>query len=399
LSDNSLNGDRHSAPALLVSILLGVIGYSAYLGLPVILGALADVLHLGPTQVGWIGSCELIGLTTGSILASRLLNKVTLSTLVIAASLVAIVANVLTGFVTSLPLVYALRVSAGFAGGACYSWSLATLAWRGDPARNSGIFGIGLVLMGSGELLLLPRLQTHFAALGVFGLLGGLYLIPLLFIRYLPSPRQTAIDPQTGARATSTAVHVTGGLYLAAIALYNIGATSFWAYVERLGDASGLSTGFVANVLNVANIATLLCCFVAWRVARRFGQDGPQILCLVLAAILVATWPFPSKPSAFASLTFLYFQLLTFSQIFQLSLLGTIDRSGRLASLLPAAQGVGQCVGPLAGAAVLSVGLGYREQLIMEACFLGVTAAIYAGVYLRSKAAVPISTTKVPTGL
>jgi hypothetical protein len=62
-------------------------------------------------------------------------------------------------------------------------------------------------------------------------------------------------------------------------------------------------------------------------------------------------------------------------------LLGTVDRSGRFAALMPAAQGIGQCLGPIAGGAVFALGMGFKEQLVMDALLIAATAAIYTAVY------------------
>ncbi len=134
----------------------------------------------------------------------------------------------------------------------------------------------------------------------------------------------------------------------------------FWTYVEQLGRALGVATAWVASSLTVANAVTLVSTWVALFLARRFGQHRPQILGLIGTVVLLASWPLSATPTDFAVRVFLWFQIQAICIVHQISLLGTLDRSGRLVALLPAAQGMGQCAGPCGGS--LAVDMGLRLQ-------------------------------------
>jgi predicted MFS family arabinose efflux permease len=371
---------------LLASITLGVVGYGVYLGLPVILGSLTDSLHfLGARQIGWIASLELLGLTLGSVLTARILGERSSRWLAGGAISLGLLFNACTAFVHDFYLICALRLLAGVAGGACYSLSLASLAWFGETNRNAASLGVGFVLMGSVELAAIPWIDHHCGARGVFLTLALLYSIPASLMPFLARPQrgQPSSDhtvSQAGRARSLGSLGAIGAACLTAIAVFNLSSTMFWTYVEQLGQALGVATVWVAKSLTVANAVTLVSTWLALFLARRFGQHRPQILGLIGTVVLLASWHLSASPTDFAVRVFLWFQIQAICIVHQISLLGTLDGSGRLAALLPAAQGVGQCAGPLAGALLLTCGFGFRGQLLAQAAFYVIAAALFAAV-------------------
>lgn len=367
---------------LLAATMLGISGYAAYLGLPMILGALADAKGITADQLGWIASAELAGVMAGSIVAARLLGRAGNLQLALPGIAIALVANLATPWLEGVEALVGVRAVAGIGGGLCYALALARLSAIGDPTRNSSLFGIGLVLMGSLELIGLPWLAAEFGLLAMFMLIVAALLLSAGLLPWLPNgglPDERAAAPAP----LESKLSQVGLICLFAIFVYNIGATSFWVYVERLGVNGGLASGLVGQILNVANLLSLLSCWFAYWIARRWGQHRPQVIALLATAAIVGLWPLATEALGFGVRTILYFQLLTVSQIYQLSVLGTIDRSGGLAALLPAAQGAGQAIGPLVGGAALLFGFGFRGQLVIEALLLAVTAGIYALGFIR----------------
>jgi DHA1 family inner membrane transport protein len=370
---------------LLASITLGVVGYGVYLGLPVILGSLSASLRLDARQIGWIASLELLGLTLGSVLTARSLSARSPRWLAGGAISLALVLNASTAFGHDFYLICALRLAAGIAGGACYSLSLATLAWFGDTNRNSASLGVGLVLVGSAEIAAVPWIDHHYGAQGVFLTLALLYLVPGLLLPFLARPTRAQPSSErtvaaAGRSRSLGSLPMIGGACLTAIAVFNLSSTMFWTYVEQLGEVSGLTGAWVANSLTVANGATLVSSWLALVLARHFGQHRPQIVGLISTVVLLASWPLSATPIEFGARVFVWFQIQAICIVHQISLLGTLDRSGRLAALLPAAQGVGQCVGPMAGALLLTWGYGFRGQLLAQAVLFVAAAGLFAAV-------------------
>ncbi|MEQ8801319.1 MAG: MFS transporter, partial [Haliea sp.] len=74
---------------------------------------------------------------------------------------------------------------------------------------------------------------------------------------------------------------------------------------------------------------------------------------------------------------------------YQMATVANVDHSGRFASLLPAAQGLGQIIGPNLAASALALGNGYDPVFLLCAAASLAAFAIYAGLYLRLRHTLP----------
>ena len=66
-----------------------------------------------------------------------------------------------------------------------------------------------------------------------------------------------------------------------------------------------------------------------------------------------------------------------------------VDHSGKYASLMPGAQGLGQIVGLNIAASILAGGLGYSAVFIMCGTMALGGLSIYALMYMRLREAIP----------
>jgi MFS family permease len=78
-----------------------------------------------------------------------------------------------------------------------------------------------------------------------------------------------------------------------------------------------------------------------------------------------------------------------FVDVYQSATIANVDDSGRFASLLPGAQGLGQIIGPNIAASILAVGLGYRGIFVMCALASLTAFGIYLSMYIRLKKIIP----------
>ena len=72
-----------------------------------------------------------------------------------------------------------------------------------------------------------------------------------------------------------------------------------------------------------------------------------------------------------------------------MSTVANVDHSGRFAALMPAAQGLGQIIGPNLAATILSWGLGYPGVFVMCASATMTGMLIYAYMYLKLRKTIP----------
>ena len=86
---------------------------------------------------------------------------------------------------------------------------------------------------------------------------------------------------------------------------------------------------------------------------------------------------------------FLFNTLWIFVDVYQMATVANVDHSGKYASLMPGAQGLGQIVGPNIAASILAAGLGYSAVFIMCGTMALIGLSIYALMYVRLHKTIP----------
>jgi hypothetical protein len=81
--------------------------------------------------------------------------------------------------------------------------------------------------------------------------------------------------------------------------------------------------------------------------------------------------------------------LWIFNDVYQMSIVANVDKSGRFAALLPGAQGLGQIIGPNVAASILALNLGYSGVFLMCAAAAFIALLIYGFMYFRFKQTIP----------
>jgi predicted MFS family arabinose efflux permease len=381
----------HLAPAdgwfaITSCLALGTAGYAVYLGLPVILGTLADSLGLDARQIGWLASVELGGMLIASLLASRLVRSGRYRQIAIGGMALAVVANLASLATTGFGALVGVRLLAGIGSGLCYSTAIAALCLTKQPARNFSLFGTALIVLGSLELYVLPSIAGRWAASGVFGMLAGAYLVPALMLKALPaSVPARDIEELSGVSISAATSGITrlALLCLAAIVCFNVASAAFWAYSERIGIAVGMSPKSAANMLTILNLLSLGGCAIALWAARRWGQYRTQLAALGVIAVVFAVWSQRLDTTTYVPGTAIFFEAWAMSAVLQMSTLSMFDVTGRFAALVPAAQGIGQSAGPFIAGFVLGLHENYAQLLALNGAFVVATMLFYAWVYLN----------------
>jgi predicted MFS family arabinose efflux permease len=375
------------AAAVTACIAACVAAYGVYLGLPLILGALADTFGFDNRQIGWIGSAENLGLLLGAAGVSLLARTRRFRRVALAGVALAVTGDALTLLVGSFPAFCGIRLVAGLGSGLCYSSAVASLSLTERSARNFSIFIAVLVIANSLELWLLPAVVTHWGVHGVYTALGALYAAPALLLWFIPA----SIGPQASdARQAAEAVVAQQPVFtrlawwcLAAIVMFNIAASAFWAYSERIGTWIGLTETAVANTLTICNLVSLTGSALAYWLSRYWGQHRPQLGALVVMIAVYATWAFGLSPLRYVVGVLLFFEVWSMASVYQLSTLTSIDRVGRYVALVPAAQGIGQSAGPFIAGLLLGWRLTFPQILMAVTLFAVGCLATYSTVYVR----------------
>ena len=386
---NEISGDvRWDSPLAVAACMCAcVAAYGVYLALPLILGALSDLYGFSSRQIGWVGAAENAGLLLGSVLVSVLAKSGRFRLLMIAGIAVSVAGNAATAVVHTYEPMAAIRLLTGFGSGVCYSAGVGCISLTRRSARHFSVFIVALVLVNSLELWTVPSIIAAVGLRGLYLLFGAAFFMPLSILYCVPRIA-AACTPDT---VTSGAHRVTVGVTTAslawwcliAIVLFNIAASAFWAYSERIGTSIGLSQQAVANTLTLCNLFSLSGSVLAYWLSLRWGQHRPQLVALAVMLLVFSAWSVRLTTSSYGIGVLIFFEVWSMTQVYQLGTLSGIDRDGRFVALVPAAQGLGQSAGPFIAGLLLGRQWGYSQIMLAMIVFIAGCFSTYLLVYLR----------------
>jgi predicted MFS family arabinose efflux permease len=396
--------DKRSA--IVASIAVAMVGWAVFMGLPILVGALVDFRGFTEEQVGYLASADLGGMFISSIIVFLFIAKMDRRLWVTIGIAVAIAADVFAIYTYDFSAMMWIRIVAGIGAGFCYSIALANLAATTETTRNFSFLIFTFVAVNFLELYSLKIISNHWGVSGIFVTFIIINLICLMAWPFLPrgkvadehvhskSEAEYAFATGHTVEATHAPSHsynlvLLGTLCLAAIACFYIMIGAFWAYIERMGVTAGFDDNFIAAALSITTLLSAVGCFVAYKISRKQGQSKPLLAAPVLIAVLLVWLGMHTVAFTFVAVLMIYSLLWNGVDIFQLGTISNIDHSGRFIALVPAAQGLGQTIGPsLAG---YMVGLGFGYDAIMNLCATAAiaTSLIYAFVYWDLKRKAP----------
>jgi predicted MFS family arabinose efflux permease len=399
-SSNLTQDDRYGAfdrpTAIAGAVILSFVGNGVFIGLPVIVGAVADSLGFNEQMLGWIASAETGGLFVAAVITSALVNRCNRRYLAAIGIMLATVANFFSSTVTEFETLFALRAVSGLGGGICYSLGVACLAGTHHTGRNYSILIFGLVFMNAVELFTIPTISDNFGVSGVYIGFAVVFGLCLPVVKWIPRFADTldhdhpAEDDERGHDSVSGISARIPLLCLVAVFCFYITISSFWTYIERAGVASGFSDAFITNTLTVGTLFSLIGCVAAAWLSDRFGQSKPLLLALVSMVIVLLGLSLGLSAATYIVGLFLFNVLWNFTDIYQLGTIANVDRTGRFAALVPAAQHAANTIGPTAAASMFVVGWSYAGVMLLGALASVCAFLLYLTVYVRLRRIAPV---------
>lgn len=371
-----------------------LVGYGVLVGIPVISTAWVTQLGFSEIEVGRVAGADLGGLSLGAAVTALLIARFNRRFLVFGAATLTIAANALCMSFVDYEQVLWLRLLAGFGSGVYTAVAIATLGATSHPARAFNMALFAFAFSQALELYFLPKLSMN----GIYLVFIGCYAFGLLFLHWLPPrPVDKGLDVEidvkepTGERVVEHQ-HVPAWvpwLVIAAIFTTYINIGAYWTYIELASLASNATPEWVSQVLVWTAIFSILGCLFATLISNRFGLARPLLVTLVIHAIVVGMLANGINDTNIVISLFSFNFLWIFIDVYQMATVANVDHSGRFASLMPSAQGLGQIVGPNLAASILAAGLGYRGVFIMCAIASLTAMGIYLAMYLRLRQEIP----------
>jgi predicted MFS family arabinose efflux permease len=380
--------------SLTIGIYMALVGYAVMVGLPVISTQWVDNLGFTEVQVGRVASADLFGLAIGAVIAYFVVARYDRRMLTGVAASAAIAANLLCIYFQTYEMTLILRLAAGTGAGVYTGIAVATIGGHSRPAFAFGMELFAFAGSQGAELKFLPYLSIE----GMYFTFAVTFVIGLLFIRWLPRrPTEGTLDIEVDVEEASGDHHVqhqhvpayVPWLVLTAVALTYLNIGAYWTYIELATVDSAASPEWVADMLVYTSVFSVIGCLVAVLLSNRFGLARPMLVTLVFQAGIVFMLVFGITNITVAFSMFAFNFCWIFVDIYQAATIANVDRSGRYVALLPAAQGLGNGLGPYLAAGVLSLALGYNGVFILCAAASIAAMFVYLYMYLMLRKTIP----------
>jgi predicted MFS family arabinose efflux permease len=336
--------------------------------LPLLVSAVIGKFSVSNQQVGLFASALFAASTTSGVMTSLLLGRLNRRRGLFVALLCVSVGALLSRQAGTYPLFLATQVLTNAAGGVvavlCYSLI-------GDLGHEDSVFGsvyAVIVLTGGLALYVLPGFIARFGLDGMLLSFAAGALALALGAAFLPAIRGK-ID---AAGRLSLRVTRHSAMGLTAWFLWSMSQSVYWVYVERIGHSAGISANWIGTVLAVATFGSGVAPAVGPMVSRRFGHGLPLMVCSAILFIALASLLGRTNDRLFALIVIGHALAWGLYEPYLQSLTALSDVSGRAVALISPVGGIGNALGPLLGAGLVS-GTGLKGGICVSMAALVVS--------------------------
>ena len=355
-----INDDWRS---LTIALYMVLVGYGVLVGIPVISTAWVTKLGFTEVEVGRVAGMDLGGLSAGAIVAAWVINRMNRRLIVLIGIFLAALANGLCLKYIDYETVLWLRFLAGFGSGMYTAVAMAVFGMSIRPALAYNLMLFSFAFSQALEMRILPQLSMN----GIYWVFIVCFLLTLPFLGWIKSyPKPRSIDATLeSTNKSNSSKPLLAWVCLFAIFLTYINIGAYWTYIELAALDSNTNSELVSEVLVWASLCSLLGCLIATLLSNRFGLLRPLLIALFTMATGVGMLAFGINEPKFLMSVFTFNLLWIFTDVYQMGSLANFDHGGNYAAYLPAAQGLGQIVGPNIAASLLAINLGYSSVFVM----------------------------------
>ncbi len=380
--------------SLTIGIYMALVGYAVMVGIPVISTSWVNNLGFTEVEVGRIAGADLGGLAIGAVISALFVAKIDRRYMAAGAAVFTIAANLLCIYYQSYEVTVWLRLAAGIGAGVYTGIAVATIGGHSRPAFAFGLELFAFAGSQGAELKLLPYLSIE----GVYIALIATYVVGLLFISWLPRrPVEKSLDVEVDVEEPDGHYHAehrhvpayVPWMVLVAVVFTYINIGAYWTYIELSTVDSDASPDWVASMLWISSVFSVIGCLFAVLLSNRYGLARPLLVTLVFQASIVFMLVFGITNVTVATSMFCFNFCWIFVDIYQAATIANVDHSGRFLALLPAAQGLGNFLGPNIAASVLALTFDYDGVFIMCASASVAAMLVYLYMYLMLRRTIP----------
>lgn len=297
------------------------------------------------------GAAQMAGMGLSLLLTAVVIRRLNRRMAAALALLIACIANLASGGSADFPLLLALRFLVGAGTGVCYSIAIASIVASANVARNFGYSVAANQISGIVLLTILPALTLWGGLPAVMATLATFTLFCGITLAWLPArttapaeERQGTSDSVTRSAPSTAAIRGLLSMFLLAAAF---GAC--WPIVGRIAAAGHVSNTEIVTGFALAGYGGVIGGFASAFLGPRLNRRLILILGATGFAASLLLQGVPHINFALAAITLMFF--CTFNIPNYLSLVASIDASGRLAIIMTALMQLGMAAGQAAVAA------------------------------------------------
>ena len=377
--------------SMVVSLYMTFIGYGVLVGIPVISTAWVNLLGFSEVEVGRVAGADLGGLSLGAVFTAFFIARFNRRWLVAIGIFIAVLANWLCITMVEYNQVLWLRLLAGVGSGIYTAVAVASLGASSKPARAYNLMLFGFAFSQAAELHFLPMLSMS----GIYWVFIICFLITVPFIGWVPAYAENEVQSSEAHTSQPADVEETQipkfvpWLCLIAVVITYVNIGAYWTYIELAALEDQATPSWVGKVLVWASFCSLLGCAFATVLSNRYGLLRPLMVALLSMALAVGFLANGITDTKILISVFSFNFLWIFVDVYQMSTIANVDKTGRYASIIPAAQGLGQIIGPNIAASLLGLSLGYGAVFVLGAASGIVALMIYAWMFMRFRRSIP----------
>jgi predicted MFS family arabinose efflux permease len=378
---------------IVAALFVFVMGSISFPLLPMVVGAVTDHLDFSTREVGLIASADMFGMFLAAIAAIYWIRRANWRRLAIGLALCLCLCHVVSSQLQHFAPLLAVRLLAGFCGGSMMALGGTALTDGSRPERNTALF-IGMQMaVASAGFLVMPRFIEGYGVAGAYGFLAALAMPALIAAFWMPSAGKWPRESEEGSVAKSglTGSALTRAVLVVLFATlpafwFHVAYAASWAYIERLGVASGMSVEAVGQTLSLSFLAGIGGSVVAWLLSDRIGRLWPCVITLALQLASLGVLGFYlTGPTAYVLALMVYVFCITFPFPYLLAFAIEMDRTGRAAVLFLLMVKAGIAIGPFFASNFVSK-TDFTLPLLIAAIFYSVCLVNLWGVALLNRA-------------
>ncbi len=358
MSHPSFRLDQINSPSCIAAAsLLSASGATIFMLLPILLGSAAEYYTLDEEQAGLLASSYFVGFLLVCLSAVVWMHRVNWQQVGIVGSFILAGGLLASSMVHSYTVLLVLMAVSGVGAGILYGLAICVLSDTQDPDRNFGIKLLAELALAAVLLLILPvYVSEQWGFQGLMLCVAGVALLIGVAALWLPAHGRDVLESDDASLNQSQKNWPTW-LALVALMIYFAGPSGIWAFVERIGSSNALATDTIGICLSFSLLGGALGALSAAFLGDRFGRTVPLILSTVLLLVVILIYSLPLTVTVFALASFLFSYGWNYGLPYQMGIVVSLDKHGKLAVMMSSFISLGAIIGPaLGGMLIMSEG-------------------------------------------